>query len=166
MVRTLFPARERLLDDGTSNPVGTENEMKTRLSLETIRLLLAATAVLALLCGDASAGSLTYRPLKLFNGWQAYGLGTGEPAAAVDPNGIVHLKGAISQPPGGAGGIAFRLPKKMRPNRDLYLPVGLINGQPGRLTIQPDGRAFVKGVLDQSDATGFTSLEGITFPRD
>lgn len=140
--------------------------MKTRHSRTATRSLLTATAFLALLCGDASAASLTYQSLKLFNGWQAYGLGTGAPAAAVDPNGIVHLKGAISQPPGGGAGIAFRLPKKARPNRDVYLPVGLINGQPGRLTIQADGRAFVKGVLDQSDATGFTSLEGITFPRD
>jgi len=130
-----------------------------------MRSLLAATALLAL-CSTASAASLSYRSLNLLNGWKPYGLGTGAPAAAIDPNGIVHLKGAIYQPPGNPAGMAFRLPKKLRPNRDLYLPVGLINGQPGRLTINADGRASVKGIEDQSDATGFTSLEGITFPRD
>lgn len=141
--------------------------MKNPLPRAAARTLLAALALVLVLWGAASAEPLSFKPLNLLNGWQPYDLlETADPSAAIDPNGIVHLRGALTQITGHDEIKAFRLPKKLRPNRDVFLAIGTINGQPGRLLIKSDGYAYVKGVDDQNDARGFTSLEGVTFSRD
>ena len=134
--------------------------------MEVIKTAISAAAFLASV-SVATAAPLTYTELQLINGWTASPFGTRAPAAALDGNDIVHLKGALSgivlnslQP--------FVLPKKFRPKQDVYIAIGLINAKPGRLIIQPNGVVRinpVRGISVPADAVRFTLLEGVSYPR-
>jgi len=109
---------------------------------------------------------LTFKNLKLLNGWSRY-VGARVPAAAVDSNGIVHLKGEMRN--SSKERLAFTLPAGMRPSAEIYVPVDLCNGYTGRLDIYSDGEANVETVGSKvvpfSEAECFTSLEGVSFVR-
>lgn len=93
------------------------------------------------------------------NGWLGAQYGTSA-AAAARINGIVHLKGTLSF---GSAAWLFTLPVDMRPATDVYLSVGLCNALKGRIYIQPNGAVFVSALGAFSDATCFTSLDGLSF---
>jgi hypothetical protein len=108
--------------------------------------------------------ALTFKSLKLINGWHVYG-GQRTPSAAIDSNGIVHLKGAIHT--GGTNHSAFFLPAGMSPSNLIYITVDICDGYTGRLDITTDGKAYVEtptGFLF-GKAQCFTSLEGVSFVR-
>jgi hypothetical protein len=123
-----------------------------------------ASLIFAAICGSAYAAPLTFTVLKPKNGWTAYGYDTRVAAAAVDNNDVVHLEGAIAQPTG-SDPIAFILPAKFRPAAEVYITVDQYGGATGRLDIYADGTVHVQGI-DYSLAQGFTSLEGVTFPKN
>ena len=58
-----------------------------------IAALIAATAV----CGKADADPLQFKNLTLTDGWVRYDTTVGKPSVAVDPDNIVHLRGALHQ---------------------------------------------------------------------
>jgi hypothetical protein len=125
---------------------------------------LATAVTLTAIAGAATAEPLDYTRLNLLNGWARYSLDTRLPSVALDSNNVVHLRGAISQASGDSA-IVFVLPTMYRPQSTVYVAVGLINAKPGRLIIHNDGTVFVQSAGSYSDAQGFTSLEGVTYPK-
>ena len=62
-------------------------------------------------------------------------------------------------------GVLFTLPVGLRPAKDAYVPTDLVNAKNGRLYISTSGAVSVEtGDGPFSNATSFTSLEGVTFP--
>lgn len=107
-----------------------------------------------------SAGSgLTNSYPTLENGWASADptYGTGDPAAAIDSEGIVHLSGSLED--GTAGDTAFVLPKADRPPSDTWIETYTFGGTTGFVFINPAGDV----VPDGSNAGSYTSLAGITF---
>ena len=81
---------------------------------------------------------------------------------ALDAQGIVHLRGAMSQ--GGAfNATAFTLPAEFRPSALAYVPIDLVNAKKGRLIVRATGVVDVQAENASADAQGFTSLEGATW---
>jgi hypothetical protein len=111
--------------------------------------------------GPSTTG-VTWHALTLLNNWHSAKF-TGKPAWAVQ-NGVVYLRGVITQSPLSAGApVKFAvLPKAARPARKLYLN-SFADGVYGDLVIHPNG---VMNVLSANplDAKTLTSLDGISFP--
>jgi hypothetical protein len=134
-------------------------------------VLFAVTAVLAgavalpqAAFGAVAAPSATFTKLTLLNGWTAYPFGTASPAIT-DISGIVHFKGAISTTGGNTNNVAFVLPPAFRPSKYVNVPVDMCNAAGGELNIAPTGVAQVISGGANSDATCFTSLDGVSFAR-
>jgi len=114
---------------------------------------------------DGASFALTsdnFKPLKLKNGWQAYGNGALPPAAR-NINGIVHFEGVLAN---GNAVDAFTLPPAFRPAGVAYVKIGGIAGRNARLEIQPTGSVFVSAENDFSDVQAFSSLDGAQFALD
>jgi hypothetical protein len=107
----------------------------------------------------AKSASL-YTPLTLQNGWTSYGSSTASPAVR-KVSGIVHLEGAMRT--SGTNPQAFTLPAGFRPTHNVIVPVDLNNSNKGHLIIGPSGVVTVFAEGSQSDATSFTSLDGVSF---
>jgi hypothetical protein len=128
-----------------------------------------AIAVLALLLAlggsarvaQANGGSsdLVFTPLTLVNGWTGHPFSTSDPAVNRS-NGIVHFKGAMA---GGTSAVAFTLPPAFRPHATVYLAVDMCNATNGRIFIAPNGVATVQAETNFSNASCFTSLDGVSF---
>ena len=106
--------------------------------------------------------ALTWHAITLKNGWVYADFGSYH-AQYSKSGGIVRLRGSLSSgSPYPA--VAFRLPIAARPRHTLWLPVYALSGSSGGLEIDPDGRVKV---FDDSgsntDVTGYTSLDGISF---
>jgi hypothetical protein len=96
--------------------------------------------------------------MSLQNGWTNYGT---RPASATTVNGIVRLQGAVSS---GTSSTLFTLPDVMKPLKAAYVPADLFGGTNGRLYISTSGTVSVETAGGPfSNATGFTSLEGVSF---
>jgi hypothetical protein len=112
-----------------------------------------------------SAGDLpdlVFENLTLINNWLPYP-DTNVPGAALDAQGVVHLRGAMYQITG-TNPFPFIMPAKFRPAAQrIYVSVGLLSAKPGRLAIQSDGTVVPESADVFSDAQGFTSLEGATY---
>ena len=106
----------------------------------------------------AKSASL-YTPLTLQNGWISYGSGTTSPAVR-KINGIVHFEGALYN---GANSFAFTLPVGFRPSHYVYTSVDMNVANRGHILIAPNGQVNVYGEGTQSEATLFTSLDGVSF---
>jgi hypothetical protein len=92
------------------------------------------------------------------NGWTNYGT---RAAAAVSSYGIVRLQGSVYN---GTNSILFTLPEALRPLKTAYVATDLFGGTNGRLFISTDGSVSVETASGPfSNATGFTSLEGVSF---
>jgi hypothetical protein len=123
----------------------------------------AALGLLLLLTGQAGANPLKWTALTLANGWVRYDPTLRTPSAALDSGKTVHLKGAVYQSAGSSTGL-FILPAAFRPSASVYVPVTLVIGKPGRLTILPNGSVSVQTASGNLvDAQQFLSLEGVTF---
>jgi hypothetical protein len=103
-----------------------------------------------------------YTALTLKNSWVNAPYATRN-AVAKDIGGFVHLAGGIAS--GTASGV-FQLPAGLRPSSAVYVTTDLCNGRKGRLQITPDGSTVVETDGAFSDATCFTSLEGVTFAKN
>jgi hypothetical protein len=112
--------------------------------------------------GAVAAPSIAYTKLTLLNGWTAYSADSATPAVA-DISGIVHFKGAISTSSNSTNNVAFILPPAFRPSKYVNLPVDMCNATGGELNIAPTGVTQVISEGANSNATCFTSLDGVTF---
>jgi len=107
---------------------------------------------------------LKYKDLDLKNGWSASGSSGYTPGAALDAQGIVHLRGAIAQNIADGDNFA-QLPGALRPDASVFVVVDLSAANQGRLSISPDG-AMTVAVEQGGPVTAhklFTSLDGVTF---
>jgi hypothetical protein len=111
----------------------------------------------------ANAPSLTYSPITLQNGWTGAPFGTRAPAVALDTNGTVHFKGAMATV--GTNSTAFTLALRFRPSAAVYVTVDMCNATQGRLQINTNGAAFVEPEGAFSNASCFTSLDGVTYTK-
>jgi hypothetical protein len=106
---------------------------------------------------------LKYKNLTLINGWSSNS-GSYTAAAALDAQGIVHLRGAVAQ--GIADGDTFAvLPGKLRPDEGVSLVIDVAGANQGRLFISPNGEATLS-VEAGGGATQhklFSSLDGVTY---
>jgi hypothetical protein len=142
---------------------------------------LAATALVALTAttvGTAASAAtvqapkvlagLTWHSLTLLNGWQSAqsSYTTGDPAYAVK-NGIVYLSGSLTQPGGTpTSNDEFAvLPPAARPStsQEMTLVTYTLNGTQGFVDILSNG-GLTAFSPNPSDAQGFTSLAGISYP--
>jgi hypothetical protein len=138
-----------------------------------IALTSAITALTIVGAGSASAATaqpaapavtgVTWHPLTPINGWHSgqTQYSTGNPAWAVQ-KGVVYLSGSVIQTSGTNQELAV-LPAAARPSRVLYITVYTLDGTQGWLTIYPTGQVYASA-SPYSDAQGFTSLAGISFP--
>src|SRR6185437_11770444 len=126
-------------------------------------------------CTDGTTNGGTYGPcsgatgqpftaLTLQNGWQPYGSFVASPAAELDCSGVVQLKGGIST--AGTNMQAFTLPAGLAPPSNVYLPVDGYQSAKVRLYVSSGGvvTTVVPPGAAASTSTGFTSLEGVSFP--
>ena len=106
-----------------------------------------------------------YTALGLQNGWANAPFYTRN-AAAIVSNGIVRLQGAIAAPNGSATTV-FTMPAGFRPPATVWLRVSMCNAgagaTEGRIYIMPTGVAVAQPETNATDATCFTSLEGLWF---
>jgi hypothetical protein len=111
----------------------------------------------------AAATGVTWHKLTPIDGWQSgeAHFSTGGPAWTVR-SGVVYLSGSVFQSSGNSGEIAV-LPAAARPSRNLYITVYTANDTQGWLTIYTNGGIWASA-NPYSNAQGFTSLAGISFP--
>lgn len=123
--------------------------------------LAAAVSVVVVAAPAARAGSDPYdTPLTLVNGWTSAPFGTQQAGVKQLNDGIVTFTGAIA---GGTSSAAFTLPAEDRPASNVFLPVDMCNATKGRLEITPSGVGVVQSEFAFSDASCFTSLDGVSF---
>jgi hypothetical protein len=122
-------------------------------------------------CVDGTIGSYTtcvgatgqpFTPLTLENSWTGAAFGTASVAAALDCSGIVQLKGGMST--SGTNTQAFTLPAALRPAASLWIPVDGYASAKVRIYVPTTGAVNVYAQGATTDATQFTSLEGVSFP--
>jgi hypothetical protein len=126
---------------------------------------LCATAVILPVVGTAGAQAAevnSFTSLTLKNGWTGAPFGTSNPAVS-NISGIVHFKGAMAT--SGTNAVAFTLPTADRPATNVYVPVDMCNAANGRLFIQHNGTVTVEPEGSFSDASCFTSLDGVSFAK-
>ena len=139
-----------------------------------VALTSAITALGAIVgAGTASAATaqpaapavtgVTWHQLSTINGWTSgqSQYGTGGPAWAVQ-NGVVYLSGSVLQPSSTGQEFAV-LPAAARPSKTLFIPVYTLGDTQGYLVIYPTGEVMA-WASPESNAQGFTSLAGISFP--
>ena len=137
------------------------NPSRLRLSLPSPALILSCVALFTALGGGAYAATalnrttMQWHNATLVGGWTHF-----SPSAPVGyakgPDGVVHLRGGISN---GGSGAAFVLPVGDRPGHELWVPIFTQNATPGAVTITPAGLVIPFG----SAATQFSSLDGVSF---
>jgi hypothetical protein len=109
----------------------------------------------------AAAPGITSTKLTLLHGWSTYP-GSASPAV-MDISGIVHFTGAISTSSGNTNNVAFVLPPGFRPAKYVNVPVDMCDATSGELNIAPTGVTQVISQGANSNATCFTSLDGVSF---
>jgi hypothetical protein len=123
----------------------------------------ATASALAATSRDAAPAGLTWHKFPLRNNWRQGSLlyGAGWPSWAM-ANGIVYLSGGAQQKTGDDQVIAL-LPRGARPAKTVLVGAYTSNNTLGAVGISPAGRVIAYG-SPQSNAQGFISLAGITFP--
>jgi hypothetical protein len=128
----------------------------------TVAALLAGTVALPQSALGATAGpNAAFTNLTLLNGWGTYP-GSATPAVA-DVSGTVYLKGAISTSSSNTNNVAFVLPPAFRPAKYVNVPVDMCDATSGELNIAPTGVTEVISQGANTNATCFTSLDGVSF---
>lgn len=105
---------------------------------------------------------LVWHDLVLLNGWDNENGALRPPGWAVDLQGVVHLRGAIS---GGETTTFARLPASVRPSAWVYVSTTLDDSAPGRIVIDPTGYLQADYSDTFGDAITFTSLDGVTWAK-
>jgi hypothetical protein len=110
-------------------------------------------------CTGATGQDFTALPLT--GTWTNSPYSTPPPAAALNCDGIVQLRGAASA--SGTDVTILTLPANLRPATMVYVPVDLCGATKGRLNIFPSGVVNVQAEADATKASCFTSMEGASF---
>jgi hypothetical protein len=105
----------------------------------------------------ASVTKIRFTNAKLQNGWKYGGGGSAQPGYAIDPLGVVRLRGGLFD--GTSGTTAFVLPKALRPSHPIWLPIYTSGFTAGSLSVSPNGEVTPSG----DAVAGYASLDGINF---
>jgi hypothetical protein len=108
--------------------------------------------------------STGYAKQTLLNGWAHASDGTRDVAASVE-SGVVRFQGSAWTFAGNNAFHLLTLPSSARPSVRVSLPVGLCAAAGGRLIVEANGNVTVQPDFAPSDATCFTSFEGVRFAR-
>jgi trimeric autotransporter adhesin len=118
---------------------------------------------------DAKVANLQFTPVTLSNGYVPKGAGFATPSFAIDVEGIVHLRGAATQPSGPTAALGV-LPDAARPANPVFA-AGFCDGTtlvPAMLSVAINGAisATAAQPADQAvcEDTGFVSLDSLSFP--
>jgi hypothetical protein len=130
----------------------------------TAAVLAGAVALPQPALGAVAAPGATFTKLALLNGRGTYPFGSASPAVA-DISGVVYFTGAISTSSSNTNNVAFVLSAGFRPSKYVDVPVDMCNATMGELNIAPSGVTQVISAGANSDATCFTSLDGVSFAR-
>jgi hypothetical protein len=95
--------------------------------------------------------------LPMSNGWTSY---SGRQARVSNVGGVIRFQGAVS---GGTTTTIGTLPTSLRPTKTVVLPTITFNNQRGKITVTSGGVMTVDNPLGLSNATQFTSLDGVSF---
>ena len=127
-------------------------------------LALGSTAAAQASTHAAPASGVAWHALHPIDGWQSAQAddSTGDPAWAVK-DGVVYLAGSLERPSGDARLFA-QLPPQARPWHKLWMTVYTDGDTTGTVYIYPSGKMYAYSFPDTADATGFTSLAGLSFP--
>lgn len=110
---------------------------------------------------------LSFTPLKLINGWVGNCDSAGMPGIAVDPSGVVHLRGGICTASMSDGSfVPFTIPAKFRPSQIEWVTVNECTVTTARMEIDPNGAVRVEQDPNASPGATpqcFTSLAGATY---
>jgi hypothetical protein len=136
------------------------------LGMRLIKHALAAVATLVVATGAAMAVPLDFRQLNLINDWERYSDQTRTAAVALSSEGIVYLRGGMKHQIGEVSIYPFVMPKAYRPRRIVVARIGLVGGRAGLLIIKPNGEVYIDPAGTMQDARYFTSLEGVSYPKD
>jgi len=128
----------------------------------TAAVLAAAVALPQSALGAVAAPGVAFTKLTLLNGWGTYPFGSATPAIA-NISGVVYFKGAISTSSTSTNDVAFVMPPGFRPSKYVNVPVDMCNATMGELNIAPSGVTQVISAGANTDATCFTSLDGVSF---
>lgn len=119
---------------------------------------------------DAKVANLQFLPLTLANGYVPQGAGFATPSYAVDVEGIVHLRGAATQPSGSSAALAI-LPEAARPASPVFAAGfcgGAPNPVPAMLAVASGGTITATAAQPGDQAVcedvGFVSLDSLSFP--
>jgi hypothetical protein len=105
-------------------------------------------------------GTSGFTALTPLNGWTGAPFYTRKPAVS-NASGIVRFQGAVAT--SGTTTTIFTLPAAFRPTAQVWIPVTLCDSAGGRVVVQTDGTMYVEAETKVTDATCFTSLDGVTF---
>src|SRR5258708_2349353 len=114
--------------------------------------------------GATAVPGVTFTSLTLLNGWGDYSSATAAPAISVI-SGVVYFKGALSTSSSNTNLVAFVLPPGFRPSKYVDVPVDMCDSARGELNIAPSGVTQVISAGATTDATCFTSLDGVSFSQ-
>lgn len=110
---------------------------------------------------------LSFAQLKLINGWKGNCFNSGAPGIALDPSGVVHLRGGIcTVSASDSSFLPFTIPAKFRPTRIEWVTVNECSVTTARMEIDPNGAVRVEEDPNASPGATpqcFTSLAGVTY---
>ncbi len=110
------------------------------------------------------AAGATWHTLALSNGWKASPNPSDPKPAYAIISGVVYLSGILDEPTG-TSTLFAALPSAARPAHNLYAPVDTSGGTFGAVSIVP-GLGMFANSQPFSNAQTFTSLAGISYPRN
>ena len=102
-----------------------------------------------------------WHSLSLRGGWTYGGFDSYHVGYYKDAQHVVHLRGSAVG--GDTSATAFRLPAGARPAHTLWLSIYAYDGSAGGLEIKPNGNARLFDDVSGTDATGYSSLDGVAF---
>jgi hypothetical protein len=100
--------------------------------------------------------NLSLRGTWTYGGFDSYHAGYYK-----DAQHVVHLRGSAKN--GSTAAPAFRLPAGARPAHTLWLTTYAFGGSAGGLEIQPSGMASFFDSVGGGNASGYSSLDGVSF---
>jgi hypothetical protein len=110
----------------------------------------------------AAPAAPVWHAIDLTGNWQDGGFNTATPAWWLDSNHVLHLRGDVIN--GSIKAPVFTLPVGARPGKVIFLSVYADNGESGGLTINPNGKAFLRDNNSGTLVANWTSFDGVSFP--
>lgn len=110
----------------------------------------------------AAPSAPVWHAIDLTGNWQDGGFNTATPAWWLDSNHVLHLRGDVIN--GSIHAPVFTLPVGARPGKTIFLPVFSDNGTDGGMTVNPNGKVFLRDNSNGAVVSNWSSFDGVSFP--